>query len=82
MAYHLKFLHTVVVADVSGRYWSVGSDGLISCDSVDPIPFRFEFAEQSKFAIKAPNGMYIKGEQNGQFSAKSSEISKAALWEY
>ena len=71
-----------VVSDASGRYWSVGSDALINCDSVDPIPFRFEFAEQSKFAIRAPNNMYIKGEQNGQFSAKSSEISKAALWEY
>lgn len=55
---------------------------MINVDSPQPKPFMFEFSAQSKFAIKAPNGKYIKGEQNGIFSAKTDTITKAALWEY
>ena len=55
---------------------------MINTDSSAPKAFKFHFKGQSKFGIQAPNGMYIKGEQNGIFSAKSGDIGKAELWEY
>ena len=64
-------------------YWNVKPDASISADGAEPEPFQFEFQPQpSKFAIKASNGKYIVGEQNGTFVAKASDISNAALWEY
>ena len=60
----------------------MAGDGTINTDGAQPRPFEFEFREQSKFAIKAPNGKYIKGEQNGSFSATGVDVTKAALWEY
>ena len=65
----------------NGKYWAVGSDGSINADSNDPHPFQFELCGQSKFFIKADNGCYIKGEQNGIFNA-SVDLSKATKWEY
>ena len=64
------------------KYWSVDAEGMVNADSEVKHPFIFEMRQQSRFAIKAPNGSYIKGEQNGIFSAKETELSKATLWEY
>jgi fascin 1/2 len=66
----------------NGKYWSVDGEGMINADSATPHPFLCEMRAQSRFAIKAPNGKYIKGEQNGIFCANQSELSKATMWEY
>jgi fascin 1/2 len=60
----------------------VADDASIAVAGNEPQNFRFEFREHSKFAIKAPNGRYLKGEQNGSLSANGDEISNATLWEY
>ena len=35
-----------------------------------------------RFSIKAPNGKYLRGVQNGTLSVTSSTINKDCLWEY
>lgn len=68
----------------NGKYWSVESDGSLNANDSNPKPFIFEFRAHSKMAIKAPNGCYIRGEQNGIMSAKSTEFdkNKTVIWEY
>lgn len=66
----------------NGKYWSIDADGNVNADQTSPQPFIFELRGQSKMAIKAPNGCYIRGEQNGIMSAKSQDREKAAMWEY
>ena len=65
----------------NGKYWSVGSDGSINADSNEAHPFQFELCGQSRFYVRASNGCYIKGEQNGIFNA-SGDLIKATKWEY
>jgi fascin 1/2 len=66
----------------NGKYWSIDADGNVNADQTAPQPFIFELVGQSKMAIKAPNGCYIRGEQNGIMSAKSTDSRNAAMWEY
>jgi len=68
----------------NGKYWSVESDGNICANQASPQPFIFEFRAHSKMAIKAPNGCYVRGEQNGIMSATSKEFdrNKTVMWEY
>ena len=70
-----------IVTGSNGKYWSVGSDGSINADSNEAHPFQFELCGQSRFYVRASNGCYIKGEQNGIFNA-SADLSKATKWEY
>lgn len=65
-----------------GKYWNVGEDTMIYSDA-NPTKFHFQFCGSSLMAIRAPNGCYLKGEQNGLFKANSNEISAASsLWEF
>lgn len=66
----------------NGKYWAIDGEGNVNADSDAPQPFLLEMRKQSRFVIKAPNGNYIKGEQNGITTAKSSELAKATYWEY
>lgn len=66
----------------NGKYWSVDATGNLNADQSAPQPFFIELRGHSKMAIKAPNGNYIKGEQNGIMSALSNDLKKATLWEY
>ena len=65
-----------------GLYWAQESDGGLRANNSDPQPFIFELRGLSRFSIKAPNGCYMKGEQNGIVSAKSADLAGATLWEY
>ncbi|XP_013420441.1 fascin [Lingula anatina] len=66
----------------NGNYLAVTSDGSIAAENATPYKFILELREHSKFAIKAENGCYLKGEQNGIFSATGTEINANTLWEY
>ena len=77
-----SLLFVILNAGINGKYWNVDNQGMINADCGEPQSFIFELRGQSRFSIKAPNNCYIKGEQNGIFSAKSTELSKATLWEY
>ena len=68
---------------VSGKYWKVESDGTLSVNGDKPVDFYFELRAHTHMCILTPNGQYIKGEQNGGFSASGGNtISSATLWEY
>eukprot|EP00918_Siedleckia_nematoides_P086198 GHVU01189753.1.p1 GENE.GHVU01189753.1~~GHVU01189753.1.p1 ORF type:complete len:511 (+),score=69.79 GHVU01189753.1:237-1769(+) len=64
------------------KYFNADADGNLNADSDQPQPFIFELKGLSRFLIKAPNGNYVKGEQNGIVSAKNPESQRATLWEY
>jgi fascin 1/2 len=66
----------------NGLYWNLDDQDMINADCKEGQPFIIELRGLSKFAVKAPNGNYLKGEQNGIVSAKSSDPLKATLWEF
>lgn len=66
----------------NGKYWSIGDDKSLFADSTGPTPFIVEFRGQSMFTVKAPDGCYLKGEQNGIFKASSKEVNASTLWEF
>ncbi|XP_046352817.1 fascin-like [Haliotis rufescens] len=67
---------------LNNKYWSVADDNSLLADSdTGTCPFLIEFQGQSLLSIKAPNGKYLKGEQNS-FVAKGEEIDSSTLWEY
>ncbi|XP_074647072.1 protein singed-like [Tubulanus polymorphus] len=81
---HLKHIDAgkYSLAGVDGKYLTVSEDGSINADGTEPLPFIFEFHQLSKFSIKAPNGCYIRGEQNGIFNACGKQIANNTLWEF
>lgn len=66
----------------NGKYWSVSSENTVNPDSATPVDFIVEFQPESKLTIKAPNGNFMKGEQNGLFRALAQDQESATLWEY
>jgi fascin 1/2 len=45
-------------------------------------PFTLQCRDNRTLTIRADNGCYIKGEQNGLFRAKGTEVDASVLWEY
>lgn len=66
----------------NGKYWSLTSDNTVNPNSDSPVDFILEFQPESKLTIKAPNGKFLKGEQNGLFRALAEDQASATLWEY
>lgn len=73
---------TFCLTGSNGLYWAVDTDGSINADSQSPEPFVVELRAHSRLTIKAANGCYVKGEQNGITVAKAQDIKQATLWEY
>lgn len=78
----MVIMHLYSLPALNNKYWSVADDNslLADCDT-GTCPFLIEFQGQSLLSIKAPNGKYLKGEQNS-FVAKGEEIDSFTLWEY
>ena len=66
----------------NGKYWDLNTESMLDAVSEEPKAFRLQFEGQSRFAIKAPNGCFIKAEQNGIMCAKVIDVTEATLWEY
>lgn len=64
-----------------GKYFKVTGDGVMAL-SDEPELYTMEFVELSKFMLKAPNGCYFEGFQNGAFRASGTSKSKATMWEF
>ena len=58
------------------------ADDGISANQQAGQSFILELSGHSKMVIKAPNGNYLRGEQNGIITASAADQSKATLWEY
>lgn len=72
---------TYVIKGTDGKFLGIGDDGG-ACSEDSPSEFKFEFLGQSVMAIRAPNGMYLKGGQNGLMKAVAEDRASATLWEY
>ena len=70
-----------VSAGMSNKYLSLTDDNMISANSENIDEFEIMLSKQSKMIIKASNGKFIVGEQNGLFRAIGSQ-EKATLWSY
>ncbi|ESO84220.1 hypothetical protein LOTGIDRAFT_108036 [Lottia gigantea] len=66
----------------NGKYWGLNAESFVMAEQEKPVNFLLEFRKQSQISIKAPNGKYLKGEQNGLFRARGDEIEAGSLWEY
>ncbi|EDO44834.1 predicted protein [Nematostella vectensis] len=72
------------IGSEKGKYWRVEGDGSISVSGEANSADLFEiFLERRNYlCIKAKNGAYLRGQQNGVFNANGKSIAKDSLWEY
>ena len=68
-------------AGPDGQYIGLGDDNGV-CSDDSPTEFKFEFCGLSVMIIRAPNGCYLKGGQNGLLRAVAEDRASATLWEY
>lgn len=66
----------------NGKYWSVADDGSVMADGSAKSAFTLQCRDNRTLTIRADNGCYIKGEQNGLFRATVHEMEPSVLWEY
>ena len=68
----------------SGKFWCNDEkfNITLSADESGASEYNIELPQYNRIAIKAGNGCFIQGHQNGSFAATAKEIGKAALWEY
>ena len=73
---------TYKIKGANGKYGKI--DGYtISVNADTPVDFYFELRAHTQLCIMAPNGQYVKGVQNGGFSASGgTSIASSVLWEY
>lgn len=72
------------VSTAAGKFWSTDDgNNIVLCDGESGAgEYTIEFPKYNRMAIKAANGCYIQGHQNGSFCASGKEVGKASLWEY
>jgi len=64
-------------------YWEILSDLNVSVSGHEPSKFVLELcSSHSKIIIKAPNGMYLRAEQNGSIKATCEYSRQATQWEF
>ena len=69
------------ISGPDGKFWNVAEDKMIYSED-NPTKFHFQFCGGSLLAIRAPNNLYLKGEQNGLLKAVSEEINATSMWEF
>jgi hypothetical protein len=66
-----------------GLYWEILNDLNISVSGCEPSKFELELCpSHSRVVIKAPNGMYLRAEQNGSIEATCQNSRQATQWEF
>ncbi len=66
---------------INGKYWDIGPDNTIVAKSDKPVSFCFELRAHNNACIVAPNGKYLRGAQNGAFTATGDQVEESTLWE-
>ena len=73
----------VYLKSSDGFYWDVSNDLNVSVTGSEPSKFALELcASYSRVVIKAPNGMYLRAEQNGSIQATCQNSRQATQWEF
>lgn len=70
------------IQGANGMFWKINADNKVTADGDEPELFTLEFVAYTHFLIRAVNGSYLKGEQNGSFTATGTSASANTLWEY
>ncbi len=66
---------------VNGKYWDIDANDTISAKNDKPVIFSIEFRAHNKVCIVAPNGQYLRGSQNGGFTASGGrKVEDTTLW--
>ena len=74
---------TYKIKGANGKFWKIEGDNTISVNGDTAVDFFFELRAHTHMCIIAPNGQYVKGAQNGQFSATGgTSVASSVLWEY
>ena len=74
---------TYKIKGANGKFWMIEGDSSISVNGDSPIDFFLELRAHTHMCIMAPNGQYVKGQQNGGFTAAGgTSINSSVLWEY
>jgi hypothetical protein len=72
-----------LIIGLDGLYWEILSDLNISVSGHEPSKFALELcSSHSRIVIKAPNGMYLRAEQNGSIQATCPSNRQATQWEF
>ena len=68
----------------NGKYWEMDKDSShFAVRGDNPVDFFVEIRAHTRMCILTPNGQYIKGAQNGAFTATGNNVvSMSTLWEY
>ena len=72
------------ISSSTGKFWCTDDKNniVLASDESGAHEFSIELPKYNRMAIRAPNGCYIQGHQNGSFSATGKELGKSTLWEY
>ena len=74
---------TYKLKSTNGKYWKLEADGTLTTTGTQPTDFFFELKVHTHMCIIAPNGQYIKGAQNGGFTASGGNtVNNSTLWEF
>ena len=74
---------TYKIKGANGKFWKIEGDNVLSVNGDAPIDFHFELRAHTHMCIMAPNGQYLKGVQNGGFTASGgTSVASNVLWEY
>ena len=68
----------------SGKFWSTDESNniVLSEGGASADEYTIELPKYNQMALKAPNGNYLQGHQNGSLTATGKDLSKSTLWEY
>lgn len=68
----------------SGKYWCCDEKGnvVLASDEGGAHEYSIELPKYNRMAIKAANGLYLEGHQNGSLCASGKSLGKNSLWEY
>lgn len=85
---HYDLFHVTCVNGVfhiqgsNGKYMGLDASNNVTITSDTPVDFLFELRAHTHMVIRAPNGNYLEGSQNGGFTATGTSINSKTLWEY
>jgi len=66
----------------NGLYWCLSSDLSVSVTGREPSKFSIELCKQNRILVKAPNGQYLRAEQNGNITATCNNSQQGTQWEF